>query len=244
MWCVVGTTSLQNTAVGPSPSSFTVITATPFGVSAQDVGSKSRQELDVSLVGLEQTRALDGQEVVGSIRGLAHEVGVLRSFDLRVRGEVARVRKLRYQLAFALDDHRADVVPVTVRGDNVRDVSGLDAGESQRLHELGRRQQAVDLAQLVRPAIADPDLDDGLDVPALDEEGTQRHQDGVVVVGRRHRAPQIGRDDAPHRPAVESKEPVRQSGDTPLADLHHPPFPSRRMLYRRHQVEELVARRM
>ena len=95
--------------------------------------------------------------------------------------------------------------------------SGDEAGLGERVIEVPRAIDAVDLAELRVLLVAEPGVDDHR-AHAADDQRPHRQRDAVAIVGRRLRRPQRLRHDAEHRAAVEPEEAVVQRDQLEIAD--------------------------
>ena len=99
------------------------------------------------------------------------------------------------------------VVEVQVRGQHDLDVFNRQARLGERVIQVARAIEAVDVAELLVFFVARTSIDDHRP-GAADDERPHGEQDPVALVGRSLGRPQRLRHDTEHRAAVEAEEAV------------------------------------
>ena len=147
---------------------------------------------------------------------------LFRMFPFSARNEVTCVGKRRHDLTVGVERRvAAGMVEMQMRVENDGDVFGQDARLQPK--RLGQRTLPIDAVKrraFAGPLVADARLDQYLLFSGIDEHAVHIHTNAVLVVRRKDLRPQIARNDAEHRPAVETKFGVLNNPHSVIADLH------------------------
>ena len=123
-----------------------------------------------------------------------------------------RARRRRRALGEA-----ADVIEVQVAGQHDVDVVDGEPGLGQRVVEVVRAVEAVDVRALGVHLVAAAGVDEQRPLAAHDQR-PHAERDAVAVVGRQPLLPQRPRHDAEHRAAVEAEEAVGERDQLEVAE--------------------------
>ena len=101
------------------------------------------------------------------------------------------------------------MVEVQVRGEHDVDVFGPEARLGQRVIQVSRALDPVDIDELLAFLVAEARVDDHR-ARSADDERPHRQNNSVALVGRRRLLPQGLRHHAEHRTPVEAEEAVAE----------------------------------